>query len=40
LLVAGKPFKAHVEPKHFGRTVTWRMLTVPAGSTVEVKAPS
>jgi hypothetical protein len=39
LLVDGKPLKAHADPKHFGRTVTWIALTVPPGSTVEVKAP-
>jgi hypothetical protein len=39
LLVDGKPLKAHVDPNHFGRSVTWILLTVPAGSTVEAKAP-
>jgi hypothetical protein len=39
LLVDGKPLKAHTDPNHFGRTVTWIVLRVPAGSTVEVQAP-
>jgi hypothetical protein len=39
LLVDGKPRKAHIDPNHFGHTVTWIMWAVPAGSTVEVQAP-
>jgi hypothetical protein len=39
LLIDGKPLKAHTDPKHFGRTVTWIVLTVPPGSTVEAKVP-
>ena len=39
LLVDGKPLKAHTDPNQFGRSVTWILLTVPAGSTVEAKAP-
>jgi hypothetical protein len=39
LLVDGKPLKAHTDPNHFGRPVTWSLSTVPAGTTVEVQAP-
>jgi hypothetical protein len=34
----GRPLKAHTELHHFGHAITWAELTVPAGSTVEVKA--
>jgi hypothetical protein len=37
LLVDGKPHKAHNTSKEPRRTLTWVELSVPAGSTVEVK---
>jgi len=39
LLVDGKPLKLHAESNHFSRTVMRVELTVPTGSTVQVKVP-
>ena len=39
LPINGKPVKSHTLSKYFGRAITWIVLTVPAGSTVEAKAP-
>jgi hypothetical protein len=38
LVSDGRQLKAHTELHHFGHAITWAELTVPAGSTVEVKA--
>ena len=40
LLVDGKPHQARVEPRPSGHAVTWVELTVEAGSSTQVKAPS
>jgi hypothetical protein len=40
LLVDGKPHQAHIEPRSSGHAVTWVELTVEAGSSAHVTAPS
>jgi hypothetical protein len=37
LVSDGKPLKAHTGSHHIGHAITWAELTVPGGSTIEVK---